>query len=460
MADTTEISPKTPGYKRDWTKGPVVSSLLLLSWPMVVMESLWVVSQLFDLIWVGRIGSNSIAGMGVANIILMLVWAVDMGLVAGARAMIARYTGAGDIAGANRVAGQALVLGVFWGLIVTALGMTVGKTMLGFFGTDADVIAEGTAYLGITFAGWVFMELMTVGLYSAQASGDTVNPMKIEAVVRVVHIAICPFFVLGLWFFPEMGVRGAALSNVVSQALGGVLILLLLFKGRTRLRLTMNDFRISPNIIWRILKIGIPSFVMTLQSGIGGMLLMKLIVPFGSLAVAAQSLASRLEMFIFVPGMALGTGAGVLVGQNLGAGQPEKAQKSAWTAVGFVQVFMVICAVIILVFSRTVIGFFTIEPDLIQIGSTFLRIATVSYLFMAFSSVLQSAIAGAGDTLPNMIISLATVWLIQLPLAYFLPDITGLGIYGIRWAMVISTFTGAMAYTTWFIIGKWKTRQV
>lgn len=460
MVEASDTLQKTPAFKRDWTKGPVITNLLLLSWPMVVMETLWVISQVVDLIWVGRLGSDAIAGVGVASIILMLVWAVDMGLVTGARAMIARYTGAGDLKSANHVAGQAIVLGISWGLIITVLGSVLAENLLGVFGAEESVISESLSYLRVTFAGWIGMELMIVGLYIIQASGDTVRPMIIEAIVRIIHIIICPFLVLGWWIFPSLGIGGAALSNVVSQCLGGFIILWLLFRGHTRLHLKLSDFRIAPETVWRILKIGIPALVMGLQGAFGGILLMRLIVPFGSLAVAAQSLASRFEMFLFVPGMALGTGAGVLVGQNLGAGQPEKAKKSAWVAVGFVEGFMVACSILILVFSKNIIGIFSSEPELIEIGSNFMRIATAGYLVIALSSVLQNCIAGAGDTLPNMIVSITVVWLIQLPLAFFLPQATGLGIYGIRWAMVISTIAAAFAYAAYFISGRWKTKKI
>jgi putative MATE family efflux protein len=456
-----ENSPRREAaFMKDWTKGSVINNLLLLSWPMVVMESLWVVSQLVDLIWVGRLGPSSIAGVGIANIALMLVWSVDMGLLVGARAMIARYIGAGDLQGANHVAGQAIILGICWGLLVTLIGIFLAEPILGLFGVDEKVATEGAAYVRIVFAGWVGMEVLTVSLYVIQASGDTVTPMIIEAVIRVVHIALCPFLVLGWWLFPHLGISGAALSNVISQTLGAVIILWVLFRGRTRLHLTLRDFRFALNTIWRILRIGIPALVMSLQSAFGSMILMKLIVPFGTLAVAAHSLASRMEMFLFVPGMALGTGAGVLVGQNLGAGQPERAKRSSWMAVGFVEVFMVVCSAVVLIWAEKITGIFTTEPGLIELGSNFLRIATTSYLVMALSSVLQNCIAGAGDTLPNMIVSIATVWIVQLPLAFFIPKVTNLGIYGVRWAIVAATYAAVIAYVIYFASGRWKTKKI
>ncbi len=456
-----ESSPgRALAFKKDWTKGPVIGNLLLLSWPMVLMESLWVVSQIVDLIWVGRLGPSSIAGVGVANIVLMMVWAVDMGLLTGVRAMIARNIGAGDLPGANHIAGQALILSATWGMLVTLAGSLLAGAILRLFGVNAEVTAEGMAYLRIMFAGWLGMELLIMSLYVIQSSGDTITPMIIEALIRAVHLGLCPFLVLGWWLFPHLGVSGAALSNVISQALGAGIALWVLFRGRTRLRLTLRVFRLAPAIIWRILKISVPALVMSLQGALGSIIVMRFIAPFGTLAVAAHSLAARMEMFVFVPAMGLGTGAGVLVGQNLGAGQPERATKSAWLAVSFVEAFMVACSTVILLWAENIIAIFTTEPALIELGGTFLRIATASYLVMAFSSVLQNCIAGAGDTLPNMVVSITAVWAVQLPLAFFLPRVGNLGIYGVRWAMVANTFTGAIAYTTYFVLGRWKTKKV
>jgi Na+-driven multidrug efflux pump len=234
----------------------------------------------------------------------------------------------------------------------------------------------------------------------------------------------------------------------------------LLFRGHTRLRLTLRDFRFSLDIIWRILKIGVPALVMTLQRSLGDLALTWFIVPFGTLAVAAHSLASRVDMLLFMPGTGLGSGAGVLVGQNLGAHQPERAERGAWLAVGFVEVFLVACSIVILLWAENIMGIFTTEPSLIHLGSIFLRIATASYLVLALVLVLQSSIAGAGDTVPNMIINVGMIWAVQLPLAFLLPRVTDLGIFGVRWAIVASTFAGTIAYVTYFRLGRWKTKKV
>jgi putative MATE family efflux protein len=451
---------RSAALTKDWTKGPILSNLLLLSWPMMMMETLYVVSQIVDMIWIGRLGSSAIAGVGVASIVLLLVMSMDFGLIVGVRALVARHVGADDIAGANYIAGQAFILSIIWGALITGAGILLAEPIIRMFGVESQVVKEGTAYLRIMFAGWVALEVLVMGLYVIQSSGDTMTPLKIEFSIRVLHVTLCPFLVKGLWVFPQLGVSGAALSNVISQILGAGLGLWLLFRGHTRLRLTLRDFRFNLDIIWRILKIGVPALVMTLQRSLGDLALTWFIVPFGTLAVAAHSLASRVDMLLFMPGTGLGSGAGVLVGQNLGAHQPERAERGAWLAVGFVEVFLVACSIVILLWAEKIMGIFTTEPSLIHLGSIFLRIATASYLVLALVLVLQSCIAGAGDTVPNMIISIGMIWAVQLPLAFLLPHITHLGVFGVRWAIVASTFAGTIAYVTYFRLGRWKTKKV
>jgi putative MATE family efflux protein len=421
---------------------------------------MWVVSQIVDLFWVGKLGSQSMAGVGIANIILMFLMSVDMGLIVGVRALIARHVGAADTKSANHVAGQAVLLGAAWGTVVTVSGMFLVGPILRLFGVDSGVAAEGAAYARVMLAGWVPLEVLIFGLYAIQASGDTVTPMVVEAIIRALHVALTPFLVMGYWVFPRLGVSGAALSNIIAQVLGAVAISWVLFRGWSRLRPSARDLRFAPPIVWRILKVGIPALIMSVQGSIGGMLLMKLIVPFGTLAVASHTLASRVEMFLIVPGFGLGAGAGVLVGQNLGAGSPERAKQSAWLAVGIVEAFMLACSIVILLWAERVVGIFSDDPALVALGSTFLRIATAGYMVMAFSSVLQSCIAGAGDTLPNMVISVAGMWAVQLPLAFLLSRVEWIGIYGVRWAMAANLAAWAIAYTAYFCLGRWKHKRI
>jgi putative MATE family efflux protein len=460
MEETKSLSQKSTALRKDWTKGPILRNLLQLSWPMVTMETLFVVSQVVDMIWIGRLGSTAIAGVGIANIVVMMVMSMDMGLIVGVRALVARHVGEGDIPGANRIAGQALIMSAGWGALMMIIGYSLAGDIMGLFGMEEQVVNEGMAYMRVMFAGWVAMDLLVMSLYIFQSSGDTITPMLVEASIRVVHITMCPFLVLGLWIFPDMGVRGAALSNVVSQSLGAIILLTLLMQGRSRLKLSIKDFYPVPRTLWRIIKIGLPALLMNVQRSFGNLILTWFIAPFGTLAIAAHSLASRIEMFVTMPPMGIGMGAGVMVGQNLGARQPQRAERSAWLGMGVVEVIMLTFSTALLIWANQIMGVFTRDPELIKIGSLFLRIATASYVIFGISSVLQNCIAGAGDTLPNMIISIATIWLVQIPLALLLPKTGNLGVYGIRWAIVAATFVGAIVYLIYFKRGRWKKKKV
>ena len=460
MVDTDDSTRKSSALNREWTQGPIINNLLQLAWPMIVMEATYMVSQLWDMIWVGKAGTSSIAALGIANLVMMLISTIDMALISGSRAMIARFVGARDYDGARKVAGQTFILAVTWGTFVTIAGSLLVGPIMHMFGVEEQVALEGMKYLRIFFAGWLSLEILIMGLYTIQSTGDSFTPMVIEIFIRAVHLLLCPFLVLGLWVFPQMGIAGAALSNVVSQALGAVAGLWVLFGGYSRMKLSLKDIRFIPDIAWRMLKIGFPSLISMLQSSFSMFVLTWIIVPFGTRVIAANSLVSNVQGFIITPNLGLGSAVAVLVGQNLGARQPERAVKSTLLGAGILTAFLAACGVVILIWAEGIVTLFNNDPALVTIGAAFLRIATAGYLVMGVNSALMNCISGAGDTLPNMIINIIIIWVVQIPLVYTLSHFTGLGVYGIRWAMVISTFTGTIAYFIYFRTGRWKHKKV
>lgn len=257
-----------------------------------------------------------------------------------------------------------------------------------------------------------------------------------------------------------MGVSGAALTQVVSQSLGTVLGLWFLLTGRSRLKLTFRDFHLDFNLMWRLIRIGIPASIMSIQGSLSQLLLLRLLSPFGTLAVAAHSLNQRVEMFFFMPPWGLGMAAGVLAGQNLGAQQPGRAEKTGWLTAGLVEGFMVICSGAILLWAENIVHVFSSDPGVVEISSIFLRIATAGYLVMGTTVSFQQCISGVGDTLPPMLLSVLLGWGVQIPLAYLLPRVTDLGVYGVRWGMVAGILLGAIAYTIYFRLGRWKYKMV
>jgi len=273
-------------------------------------------------------------------------------------------------------------------------------------------------------------------------------------------VALCPFLIFGWWIFPRLGVSGAALTNVVSQSLGGFLALWYLFSGRTKLRLTLKNFRVDLDIIWRMVKIGIPASVMGMERSFGNLVLMRFITPFGTLAVAAHTIVQRVEMLLYMPGVGLAQASGVLAGQNLGARQPERAERTGWVTAGLVEGIMVAGSVSILLWAESIVSIFSTEPGVVEITSTFLRIATAAYILQGFSIAFMMTISGVGDTLPPMLMTLLYMWGVQVPLAFFLPQITDLGVYGVRWAIVAGVVVGVLSYIIYFRLGRWKRKEV
>jgi len=445
---------------RDWTKGSVLHNLLALSWPIVVGNSLNLLGPVLDMFWVAKLGAAAIAGVGVAGMAVMVITSARMGLSMGSRAIIARAIGAGNKDEAQHIIQQYFVVSTIYSVLMAIIGIFFARPILSLFGLEADVVAEGAAYMQIQFIGTITMSMRILTETVMQASGDTVTPMRITIFYRILHASLAPFLIFGWWIFPHMGVTGAAWTNTLSQAIGAAIGLWILYTGRTRLRLTMEHFSFDGPMIWRIVKVGFPAAIMNTERFFGDIALMWFMAPFGTLAVAGHTLLQRIEAIIRMPSMGMGNAAGVLVGQNLGAKEPERAAKSGWMAVALAQGVAIVLAIVVLIWAEPLIRVFNSEPDVVALAGNFLRIAAAGYMFMGFYFVMQNAISGAGDTLPPMLISLLNFWLVQIPLAYFLSRNTDLEVYGVRWAIVVGWVVGAAAYAAYFAKGRWKHKRV
>jgi len=445
---------------KDWTTGSISRNLLALSWPLIVANSLNIMGPTVDMIWVGRLGTADIAAVGVAGMIVMLAHSLLIGLFTGLRSMVARHIGSKDKAGAIHVAQQAFVLSVIYSIILAVIGILFSEKILELLGTESTVVTLGAPYLQIQFVGMAAMtfRMMTDG--TMQASGDTFTPMKLAIIFRGIHVVLCPFLVFGWWVFPDMGIEGAAITSVFAQSLGTILGLWILTSGRSRLRFNFKGYRFDPSIIWRINKIGMPSSIMGVQLQFGQLILMRVVVNFGTMALAAHTLSQRIDMILFMPLMGLGLGSGVLVGQNLGARKPQRSAMNGWVALAYGQGIMILCALLIIIWAEKVVGIFTSAPELVPVASLYLRIACGGYAVLSFNVILQQSIVGAGDTLAPMIISIVSIWVLQIPMAVMLSHIDSLGVFGVRWAIVAGTWVSALAYTIYFVQGRWKHKRI
>ena len=444
---------------KDWTQGNINKNLFSLAWPLIITNSLNVLGPTVDMIWMGRLGPDYVAAVGVAATVIMLVSAFLMGVFTGLRSMVSRYMGAKDQQLAVHTAQQALATAAIFGVLLAIMGILLDRWILELMGVAPEVVEIGSAYMRINFIGMIAMGVRFATDGTMQASGDTMTPMKLAVIFRIVHIFLCPFLVFGWGFFPAMEANGAAITNVISQTLGSLLGLGILMSGRSRLRLSFNKFRFDPRIIWKLISIGIPASIMMLQMQLGQLIMTALVTSFGTVAVAAHTICQRLDMLLLMPLMGIGVSAGVLVGLNLGAKQPERAEKSGWMAVLISEIILIMAGAAILFWPSAVVDIFSLDPDLGAIADNYIRIAALGYMIMAFYLVLQNCITGAGDTLPPLLIGLVIVWVIQIPLGWLFTK-TGLGVYGVRWAVVIGQVLAMIAYSIYFRSGRWKKKRI
>jgi putative MATE family efflux protein len=413
-----------------------------------------------DMIWVGRLGANSLAAVGLSGQIVMVVNYFIMGFFTSLRAMVGRRIGQKDEIGANHVFQQSFIIAIAFSITIAVIGILLSEKILSLFDADEAVVAIAVPYNRIQFISTITIALRMLTEATMQSSGDTMSAMKIGVLFRVIHIVFCPFLVFGWSIFPELGVAGAAISNVFSQGLGGVLGLWYLLSGRSRLKVTFRGFRLDFQNIWRQIKIGVPASINQLLRNFLGLIILKLVVPFGTLALAAYSLVQRIDTFLDVGATSLGNAAGILTAQNLGAGNPQRAEKAGWLGVTLATTLMTIISIGILIWTEELVRVFNTDPGVVQIGSTMLRIGVIGFIMMGSAGVLTNCLNQAGDTMIPLIVSLVTMWGIQLPLSAYLPGALDINVYGIQWAMVIALAIRGVVYMVYFRLGRWKRRKL
>jgi len=460
VVKVADVAEKKPAARRDWTKGNILPNLLSLAWPMMIGSMLNTLGPVVDMIWVGKLGAASVAGVGVATILVQLLDMLKMGLDQGTRALIARSAGAGDEHGATNAALQGYVVTIGFAAIVGTLGVIFAGPIMTLMGLSPEVVARGAPYMRIQFVGILIMGLVRQNEGTMYASGDTINPMRIAIIYRLSHIILDPFLIFGWWIFPRLETSGAAYANLIAQSLGAGIGLWFLINGYSRLRLNFKGFRPDANMIWRIVKIGVPASITGIERNFGQLAITWFVVPFGTAAVAAHSVIQRVEQFVQMPGQGLGQASGIMAAQSLGAKQPERAEKTGWLGATLYSGVMVIAAVVLWFWAENIVRIFNSEPQLVKIAAAFIRIQSIGYLVNGFAVVLQQCLTSTGDTIIPAGVVLFSIFAVQIPAAFFLTRYTGLGVNGTRWAIVASTFVTATAYATYFKLGRWKRTRV
>ncbi len=431
-----------------------------LAWPMFVSTTLQNLQSVIGLFWVGRLGSDSVAALAMSGTLLMMLFPVVMGLATGTIAIVSRSVGAGNSAEAEEVGGHSLITALICGIIAGVAGWYWAGDMCRWQGATGEVARLGTKYLEISFLGSFTVFILFIGSSILQASGNTVIPMYAMLLATGLNLVLDPIFIFGLLGMPKMGVDGAALAMVLAQSVAMAVVLYALARGKSGIKVGLAAWRLGFEPIWRIMKVGIPSSGQMLSRSLMSVALMWIVAKYGTVAVAAYGIGVRFHMMALMPAFVLGNAAGAMVGQNLGAGQPDRAQRVAWLATGLDAIIMFVLAMGLTLFAAPLISLFDASPQVVQVGASYLRITSFFHVLAALSIVLGRALQGAGDTVAPMVATIVGLWGVQIPLAIYLARHMAPPTDGIWWSVGIAILINGAMVALWFMTGRWKHKRV
>ncbi|MCB0280532.1 MAG: MATE family efflux transporter [Calditrichaeota bacterium] len=448
------------GEERDYTSLNLNHAIFFLAVPMILemlMESLFAV---VDVYFVSKVSVNAVTTVGLTESVLMLIYAIAIGLSMSTTAMVSRRIGEKDKDGASLAAVQAILIGISVSVIVSIIGIIFAEDVLALMGASAEVIAEGSGYTRVMLGGNATIMLIFLINAVFRGAGDASIAMRSLWLANGLNIILDPLFIFGIGFFPEMGVTGAAIATTIGRGIGVLYQLSNFRRGKSIIKITLTSFRVHWETLVKLIRVslgGIGQFIISTSSWI---ILVRIISEFGSDAVAGYTIAIRIIIFTILPAWGLSNAAATLVGQNLGAKEFDRAEKSVWTCGLYNMIFLGFISVIFIVFANELIRFFTPVEIVIQYGTDALRIISYGYIFYAYGMVIVQAFNGAGDTKTPTWINFLILWLIQIPLAYSLATIFEMQSLGVYIAISISESLLAVVGVLVFKRGKWKNQAI
>ncbi len=443
----------------EFTTGPIDRALGLLAVPMMLEMAMESIFAVVDIAFVSRLGTDAVAAVGITEALVTVLYAIAIGLGMGITAMVSRRIGSKDVEGAARVTGQSIWVGLVLSIVIGILGVIYARDLLELMGASEGVIRQGTGFTAVLLGGSFSIVYLFLLNAAFRGAGDATVALRSLWIANGFNIVLDPCFIFGLGPFPEMGVTGAAVATTIGRGIGVAYQLWFLLNGSGRLHFAARHLRFRAALAWRLIRIslgGIGQFLIATASWIA---LMRIIAMFGSSAIAAYTIALRMMEFTFLPAWGLGNAAATLVGQNLGAGQPDRAEKSAWRAAKFNVIFMTSAAVVMFVFAQTITGWFALDPEVLRLGTNCLRIIAIGFPLYAIGMVMVQAMNGAGDTETPMTLNLVAFWLVQIPLAFLLATKSPFGANGVFMAEVVAESLLTIMSIIVFRRGGWKTHE-
>jgi putative MATE family efflux protein len=448
------------GESRDYTSGKLGRAVILLAVPMVLEMLMESIFALADVFWVSRLGNEAVAVVGIAESIMTVVYAISIGLSMAGAAVVARRVGEKDREGAAEAAVQVILLGLVVSAVVGILGSWFALDLLRLAGADESVGAMGANYARIMLGGNATALLIFLINAVFRGAGDATIAMRTLWLANAINIVLGPCFVFGLGPFPALGVTGAAVATNIGRGCGVIYQLYFLTRRDGRFQLGLRHLRLKPLVMLGIAKIGASGVVQNLVNTASWIGLVKIIAQFGSVALAGYTIAVRMVIFAILPAWGLSNAGATLVGQNLGAGQPARAESAVWYAVRYNVLFLGIVGAFFIVAANPIMHLFTQDPQTFEYGVRALRIIALGFPCFAAGLCWTSAFNGAGDTLTPTILNFFCFWVCEVPLAWLLADHFRTGPTGAFCAIPIAFTILAVAGTVLFKQGRWKLRKV
>jgi MATE family, multidrug efflux pump len=448
------------GSHQDFTTGSLNRAILLLAIPMIlemVLESLFAVVDVF---WVGRLGADAVATVGLTESLQSLVWAIGLGLSLSTTAMVARRIGEKDPAAAAVAGVQAIIIGLSVSVVVGVPCLFYAPTLLRLMGASPQIISVGSGYARIALAGSGVIVMLFLNNAIFRGAGDAAIAMRLLWVSNIINLVLDPCLIFGWGPFPKLGVTGAALATFTGRSIGVLYQFYRLLRGTERIRILVSQIRVNFQVLLRLLRVsltGILQFAIAHTSWIG---LVRIVSIFGSAALAGYTIGIRILIFVLLPSWGLSNAAATLVGQNLGARQPERAQISVWRTGFYNMLFLGLIGVIFLIFATPVVRLFTSDPAVVPLAATCLRILSYGNIGYAYGMVMLQAFNGAGDTVTPTYVHFFGFWMLEIPLAYFLAIPAHLGANGVYISIVAAEGAIAVAGVLLFRRGRWKGQQI
>jgi putative MATE family efflux protein len=448
------------GSNRDFTQGPIWVALVILAIPMILEMSMESLFAVVDIFFVAKLGADAVAIVGLTESVMALIYAVAFGLAIGATATVARRTGEKDEQGAAKSATHVIYLGIIVSLIISAIGVIFAPNILAALRAEPHLIQEGSVFMRIMVGGNAVVIFIFLLNAIFRGVGDAAIAMRVLMLSNGLNIILSPMFIFGVGFFPELGVTGAAVGTTIGRGCGVLFAAWHLVRPGGRIHVHRESWSFDPTLLWSLLRLSGTGVLQLLIATASWTALMPIMAGFGPTAIAGYVIALRVVMFALLPALGLSNAAATMVGQNLGAGKPERSESAVWTAAKLNGAFCFVIGIVFWIFSAEIIGIFTKEVEVLGYGTSALHIIAYGFLFYGLGMVLEGAFNGAGDAWTPTYLNLFIFWIFEIPTAYLLSYYFGMGPQGVFWSITVAFSLLAIASGVLFKLGKWKKKVV